>query len=331
MTVRLGVLAPYHVHGPGFGPSVAELDGVEFVGIADDDEERGRRVADEDDTDYYDSVDDLLEQVDAVGVFAAIPDRHRYIAAAAEHGCDVIVEKPLAMTAERARQSADVCEEHGVLLGMTLPLRFNEVVRQAHRVLAEGAIGDLQSVVGTNRCPLPGDETWIDVHGGRGTVAAHTCHVTDLARAITGEEVVEVYAETGQLFGDHPGEDAELLSMEMSDGTLFTHDGSRSRPDNHHDGATVEMKLVGTEGVADLEGYARVVYEIRDAEPGAGWNTNNFGSQHNDRAHRDFVEAVRERRPMEVSGEDGVREAAIVEAAYESAERGEPVAVDWPE
>jgi UDP-N-acetylglucosamine 3-dehydrogenase len=331
MTVRIGVLAPYHVHGPGFGPGVAEQDGVEFVGIADDDEDRGRRVAAEDDTEYFEDRDELLEQVDAVGVFAAIPERRRYIEAAAAHGCDVIVEKPLALTAAEARRSADACEEAGVLMGMALPLRFNEVVRQAHRVLAEGAIGELQSVVGTNRCPLPGDHEWIDVHGGRGTVAAHTCHVTDLARAITGEEVAEVYAETGRLFGDQPGEDAELLSMEMSDGTVFTHDGSRSRPDNHYQGATVDMKLVGTEGVVDLDGYERVVYEIRDTEPGAGWNTNNFGSEHGDRLDRDFVEAVRERRPMAVTGEDGVREAAIVEAAYESAERGEPVAVDWPE
>lgn len=330
MTVRVGVLAPYHVHGPGFGPSTAGVEGAEFVGIGDYDEERGRRVAEEDDTEFY-PVEELLERVDAVGVFAAIPERHRYIAAAAEHGCDVIVEKPLALTARRARDSADACEENGVLLGMALPLRFNEVVQQAHRVLESGAIGELQSVVGTNRCPLPSTPEWIDVHGGRGTVAAHTCHVTDVARAVTGEEVVEVYAETGRLFGDQPGEDAELLSMEMSDGTLFTHDGSRSRPDNHHHGATVDMKLVGSEGVAELDGYARHTREIRDAEPGAGHNTNNFGTDHNSRLHRDFVEAVRERRPMEITGEDGVREAAIVEAAYESADRGEPVAVEWPE
>lgn len=329
MTVRVGVLAPYHGHGTGFGSSSAEVEGAELVGIGDDDEQRGRRVAENENTDYY-PTEQLLERVDAVGVFAAIPKRHRYISAAAEHGVDVICEKPLALTAEKARRTADACDEAGVMLGMALPMRFNEVLLQAERILEEGAIGDLQAVIGTNRCPLPDDPEWIDVHGGRGTVAAHTCHVTDIARAVTGEEVIEVYAETDRLFGDQPGEDAALLSMEMSDGTTFTHDGSRSRPDNHYQGATVDMKLIGTEGVAELDGYARITMEIRDAEP-AGWNSNGFGTDHNTRKQQDFIGAVRERRPMAATGEDGVREAAIVEAAYESAETGEPVPVEWPE
>lgn len=324
--LRLGVLSTAHGHSGGFATRTAAQPDVELVGVADDDETRGREFSDEFDVPLL-PVDDLLRDVDAVGVFSHTVDHGRWVTAAADAGVDILCEKPLATTGEAAASIVDYCDANGVTLGMALPIRFNEVLREAGRQLDRGAIGTLQSVVGTNLVQLPSRD-WAfdpDANGG-GAIVDHTVHVLNTVRAITGEEVDEVYAEAGTRFSDAPVEDVNLLSMELSDGAVFTHDGSWSRPDNWHDRSKVTLKLVGTEGIITADGYARGYMEVNGAE--GSYDFNNFGTNHNTRMVRDFVDAVKGGRPPATTGRDGVREAAVVEAAYESIERGVPVTVE---
>lgn len=325
-TLRVGVLSAAHGHSGGFAKRADRQPDVELVGIADDNETRGRQFADEFDIPFLAS-DELLQKVDAVGVFSHTVDHDRWITAAADAGVDVLSEKPLATTAEEAASIADYCDANEITLGMALPIRFNEVLREAGRQLDQGAIGTLQSIIGTNLVTLPGRD-WAfdpDANGG-GAIVDHTVHVLNTVRAITGEEVVEVYAEAGTRFSDGPVEDVNLLSMELSDGTLFTHDGSWSRPDNWHNRSKVTLKLIGTEGIISADGYARGHMGVNGAT--AEYSFNNFGTDHNTRMIRDFIDAVKEGRSPSTTGRDGVREAAVVEAAYESLERGVPITVE---
>jgi predicted dehydrogenase len=55
------------------------------------------------------------------------------------------------------------------------------------------------------------------------------------------------------------------------------------------------------------------------------WNV--WGSDSNAGMLAEFVTAIREQRLPAVTGEDGLRAAEIVEAAYESAASGQPVKI----
>ncbi len=56
-----------------------------------------------------------------------------------------------------------------------------------------------------------------------------------------------------------------------------------------------------------------------------------WGSIPDEGLFRDFVDAVENDRPPLVTGEDGLREAAVVLAAYESDACGAPVDVEYPD
>jgi predicted dehydrogenase len=303
------------------------IEGVEVVAVADEDGERGAAFAEEHGIEGG-SREEVLDAVDAAVVCAANADHAAWVEAAADAGVDVLCEKPLATNVETAQSMVEACEHAGVALGVAMPVRFNEPIRQAKAAHDAGEIGTLQALVGTNLLTTMAPGTWFtdpEASGG-GAIMDHSVHVVDLARWITGGEVGEVYAESGTRFSDIPVEDVDLLSMELEDGTPVTHDGSWRQPESWEFWGDVTMRLIGTEGVIEVDCFDQTFRETRESE---GIEAVHWGEDMNQGMLRDFVAAVREGRDPEISGEEGVREVAVVEAAYESVETGEPVPVRY--
>jgi predicted dehydrogenase len=328
MSLSVGVLSAAHVHTDEYAAILAEMDDVEFVGVADDDAERGRATAERHATEYLPR-DDLLAEIDA-GVVCATNANHRdWVDSAAEAGVHILCEKPLAPTVEEATAIVERCEEAGVELGVAMPLRFSEPARRARDALTRGDAGNVHSISGTNRGQMPGG--WFtdpDAAGG-GAVMDHTVHIVDLVYHLTGQEVVEVYAESGTRFHDIPVDDVNVLSMELADGSQFLLDGSWSKPDEWHTWGDATVELVGTEGTISVDCFDQKLTYTTDSGEDAGVNAVFWGTDPNVALVEDFVNAVRNGRSPKITGEEGVLAVAVVEAAYESHRENEPVAVDY--
>lgn len=330
MTVSLAILSTAHSHCHAYADAIRGMDGATLGGVADEDEERGRAFADEHDV-AYGITEDVLAGADGAVVCAANTAHEEWVATAADAGVDVLCEKPLAPTGDEAAEMVDTCADAGVALGVAMPMRFSEPVRRARSDIAMGAIGDLQAIVGTNLLQKMAAGTWFvdPERSGGGAVMDHSVHVVDLVRWLTGEEVTEVYAETGTLFGDYPVEDVDVLSMELADGTPVTHDGSWRQPEEWDFWGDVTLRLLGTEGVYEVDCFGQTLTETRDTGDDPGIESVFWGTDPDAGLLRDFVDAVREGRDPAIPGSEGVREVRVVEAAYRSAERGKPVAVDY--
>lgn len=326
--VRVGICSTAHLHAGAYAPAVQSLAGAELVGVADEDDERGREFARNHEVAYL-AADALLESVDAAVVCSTNAAHREWAERAADAGVDVLSEKPLAPTVEDARAAVAACESAGVHLGVAMPLRFSEPAREARTALEEGRLGALKAIVGTNRGQMPGG--WFtdpDAAGG-GAAMDHTVHVVDLVGWLTGERVAEVYAETGTRFYDLPVEDVTVLSMTLSDGTHLSLDGSWSRPENFDFWGDATVSLVGTDATVDVDCFAQTLTHVDDREGSAGISSVYWGTDPNAGLVSDFVSAVRDDRPPETTGTEGVEAVAVVEAVYESAERGEPVDVEY--
>lgn len=326
--VSVGICSAAHVHTDAYAGLLAELDGAELVGIADDDAERGRAAAERHATDYA-SNDNLLTRVDAAVICSTNADHLGWVRRCAQAGVDVLCEKPLAPTAAETEEIVDLVEAAGVELGVAMPLRFSAPVGRARRALEEGVPGDVHSISGTNRGQFPGD--WFgdpDAAGG-GAVMDHTVHVVDLVHHLTGERVAEVYCLSGTRFTDAPVEDVNVLSMELTDGTQFLLDGSWSRPDEWPTWGGAGLELVGDDGTVAVDCFDQTLTHVTDEGTDAGVSTAFWGSDPNAGLIEDFVESVREGRSPAVTPEDGAAVVAVVEAAYRSHETGEPVDVEY--
>ena len=329
MTVSIGVLSAAHVHTDAYAGQLADREDVEFAGVVDAEPDRGRETAERHGTEYVEDVDAFLERIDAGVICSPNVDHREWIDRAAAADVDVLCEKPLATTVENARAIVDRWQESDVRIGVAMPLRFCEPAQRAKETLEAGEIGSVRSISGTNRGQMPGGWFTDPELSGGGAVMDHTVHVVDLVAYLTGETVTEVYAEVDTRFHDIPVEDVNVLSMQLSDGTSFLLDGSWSKPDSWHTWGDATVELTGSDGAVAVDYTDQSIVHTPASGPDAGVNHVFHGTNTTAALIGDFVDAVRNDREPMTTPDEGLEAVAVVEAAYESAETGGPIAVDY--
>lgn len=141
--VGAGYVANHHL------AALAAVDFVELVGICDTNLDAARSMA----TRFgiplvVGDVAALLAQSrpDAVHVLTP-PSSHAAIAIAAmEHGCHVLVEKPMADSVAECEAMVDTAKERNVLLGVNHSDLFDPMIRKSLDMVEQGRIGKVLSV-----------------------------------------------------------------------------------------------------------------------------------------------------------------------------------------
>lgn len=326
--LAVGILSAAHVHTDAYAEHLADFTDVDFVGVADDDAERGRATAERHGVEQW-STTDLLDRIDAAVICSENAKRQEWFEAAADAGVHALCEKPLAGDRSAAETIAEVHRSSGITAGLVMPLRFLPIAERAKADYEAGEIGDVRFLTGTNRGKMPGGWFADPALAGGGAVMDHTVHILDLVRWITRQEVTEVYAAAGTRFHDIPVEDVNVVSMSLEDGTPFTLDGSWSRPEELEIWGDATLELLGTDGVISIDPHEATVRRTRDTGDDPGAQLFRYGPDENRRSLRDFLTAVREGREPRSTIEDGRREMAVLEAIYDSIETGEPVSVEY--
>lgn len=326
MTVKLGFLNVAHMHATSYAHAVNTLPGVELVGVADENEERGRWFAQTYRTTYYRDYEALLAQeLDGV-IICSENVKHapltRMAASAKKH---VLCEKPIATSIADARSMIQACKDNGVQLQIAFPCRFNTPIARSREIFRAGRIGRLLAIKGTNRGKMPGGWFVQPELSGGGAVIDHTVHVADLIRWFTGREFVEVYAETGRFMHDIPTEDSGLLTFELEGSVFCTLDTSWSRAKAFPTWGDVTMELIGTEGLLAVDGFKQHTEFYSHTSQDVHWlpwtDDMDLGLV------RDFVDMIRTGRAASITGEDGLRATELALAAYESAKQRRPVRI----
>ncbi|HLH64706.1 MAG TPA: inositol 2-dehydrogenase [Solirubrobacteraceae bacterium] len=174
--------------------------------------------------------DELLgDDIDAVAICTPTDAHAEQVSRAAGAGVAIFCEKPLALDrASLERAAADV-EAAGVTFQIGFNRRFDPAHASVRDAVASGRIGELHLLRITSRDPAPPSLEYVRKSGG--LFLDMTIHDFDMARFITGSEVVEVYARAGvrvdpRLSAEGDVDTAAML-LEHADGCLTTIDNSR--------------------------------------------------------------------------------------------------------
>src|SRR5215475_2248292 len=124
--IKIGILSFAHHHGEAYIANLRRIEGVELIGVADDDPMRGQTIAAQNHAYYFHSYEDLLEAKPDGVIICTENNRHRpLVELAASGGVHVLCEKPIATTLEDARVIVDICDKAGVLVMTAFPMRFS--------------------------------------------------------------------------------------------------------------------------------------------------------------------------------------------------------------
>lgn len=329
--VNVAVLGCAHrPHAWSYARALSGSDSARLVAVYDGDPALGHSVADDFGARWTDDVDGLLASGDVEAVVVCSPTaQHRQdVVRAAEAGCHVLCEKPLATTPEDARLMVAACRDAGVQLHVAFVSRFLPHVRTAREAIAAGSLGEVIGIRAGNRGrpPLPPHyPAWITraEESGGGALIDHSVHLTDLIRHLTGSEIRSVAAEAGTLLWDIEVDDCALLSLVLESGAVASLDPSWSVPENNPWDYDFFLHLVGTAGSVDLDDISESV-QVVSPRIGVGLRLAGFGDDPDLAMIETFCASVRAGRTIAplATGEDGVRALEVALAGYASAAEG---------
>jgi virulence factor len=309
-TVRIGVIGT-GVMGERHARVCANLPRVELIGISYLDQERGRKVAESYETTYFADRQAMTSQVDAVTIAASTPAHYALTAECLEQGLHVLIEKPIAETVEQAQQLVQAADERGLILQVGHIERFNPAYIELKHVTED------MHLVGVNMRRLsPFDTSNTDVDVIRDLMI----HDLDLALDLVGSDL-EGIAVWGRSI--HTGAvDHAVANLSFVDGPIATLFASR----------VTEQKVRAIEVIADgayveADLLRKTVMVHRRTFP--QYLNNQHVTKYRqesviERIHvpmfeplmleiRHFVECVRDGRPSQVPGVDGLRALKLAE------------------
>lgn len=332
--IRIGLVG-YGYWGPNLARNFHQLPEAWLAACADADPARLKEAArlysfEQTATDYR----ELLDNPTLDGIVVATPARSHYqiARAALERGKDVLVEKPLAMTAIEVRDLAECARAHDRILMVGHTFQFNPAVWKIKELLTSGAIGDLYYVysnrVNLGRVQLDINALW--------SIAPHDVSIllyllSDLPLTVSAH---------GAKFVNEKIEDVVFVLLTFPHNVIAHIHASWLDPSK-----TRQMTLVGSEKMivyddvdpeAKLKIYDKGVYK-RGAAYGEFQLKVHSGDINIPRIDLTeplryeclhFIECIRDRKPPQTDAENGLRVVQVLEAAQQSLDQnGATVAI----
>jgi len=187
---------------------------VEFAGAVDAAGDRFRSVADP--ARVFATLAELLAAGPLDFAIVALPTEEHLPATLelARAGVHVLVEKPLAGTAQEGRELIAACAAAGVRAAVGHVERFNPALIELRRRMAAGQLGEVFLIATERNGPFP--DRVRDV----GVVKDLATHDLDLVGWLAGAPITSLAAQTSHRMG-RPHEDLVTITGLLANGTLF--------------------------------------------------------------------------------------------------------------
>lgn len=267
----------------------------------------------------------LLDAVDVVCVNSPNACHAEHTIAAAEAGCHVIVEKPLAVSLEEGEAMIDACRRAGVGLAYAEELPFVPRFRRARKLLAAGELGEPIYVTQREAHAGPYSPWFFSrEEAGGGVMMDMACHSIECVRWLLGKpDVLRVTAHLNRTVHAErtPLEDHAVVHLVFASGVSATCEASWAL----QGGMQSTLEVWGSSGYLDvdllqatgLRQYAKGTWSTPLSEP---LPENGYPQE---LSH--FLCCFAEGREPDESGADGLVVLEILYAAYASAREGRSI------
>lgn len=208
--IGLGVMGRHHSR------VLSDLEGVEFVGVFDPNEENdapteisGKRI--------FQDLIQLLELKPDYCVVSAPTVFHLELGRTlAERGIHALIEKPVAPEPIEARELVTLFADAGLVGGVGHIERFNPALQSMRQRIEDGLLGEVYQISTRRQGPFPGRIA--DV----GVIKDLATHDIDLTAWVSQQDYVSINARIAHRSG-RPHEDMVLAIGTLANGTIVNH------------------------------------------------------------------------------------------------------------
>lgn len=291
-----------------------------------------------------------LEEIDAVSVCTWNSQHAPCTIAALNAGKHVICEKPMATSAEEAREMKAAADRNGKLLMIGFVRRFGNDCEVLQDFINNDYFGELYYTKATylRRKGNPGGWFGDKSRSGGGPLIDLGVHVIDLVRYLLGNpKPVSVYGATFQKLFDRKNikdkigyssasktnndvcdvEDLATALIRFDNGAVLSIEASFSLNIKKDEG---KIELFGTKGGAKLDPSLEIYSDINDYMANVQLCTKtelDFNGLFEKEINH-FVSCVKDGIECKAPAQDGIELMVILDAIYESARTGHEVIIN---
>jgi myo-inositol 2-dehydrogenase/D-chiro-inositol 1-dehydrogenase len=328
--MRIGLLGAGRI-GQIHGRSAAEHKSATLAAVFDVDAKAAGAIAAATGATVAKGIPDIIgdKSIDAVLICTPTDTHADLIEQAAKAGKAIFCEKPVDLSAERVRACLKVVVDTKAKLMIGFNRRFDPSFASLQKRLAAGEVGKPEIVTILSRDPGPPPISYITRSGG--LFRDMMIHDLDMARFLLGEEPVEVSAMAACLVDPAIGQagdiDTAVVTLKTKSGKLAQISNSRRATYGYDQ----RIEVHGSGGLLRADNqFATTVQKAT----GAGFASDpvlNFFLERYTPAYRaemdTFVTGVLEGKPLNPTGEDGLKALVLADAAEDSAKSGKSVKV----
>ena len=340
--IGCGRISPNHI-------MAAKNNNLDFVAMCDLDTEMMEEKTEKfglDSVHQYTDYQEMLEKEkpELVAIATWSGEHARIALDCLDAGCNVIVEKPIALSLADADRIIAKANEKNLKVCANHQNRFNKPIQKIRTALEAGRFGKMFYGTATIRWnrnqdyykQAPWRGTWEE---DGGALMNQCIHNIDLLRWMMGDEVDTVYGMTDRL--NHPYIDCEDLGIaviKFKNGSYGIIEGTT---DIYPKNLEETLYLFGEKGTVKAGGQSdnkievwrfedesenpeEVIRQFSENPP------NVYGFGHTP-LYADVIDAIKTDRKPYVDAEAGRRALELVLAVYKSASDGEPVSLPLKE
>lgn len=316
------------------------ISGANLVAVCDLNEERASAFS----TDYgcpsFMTINEMImgSKPDVVVICTPSGDHAASAITAAQLGCNIVVEKPMALTLVDADRMILACAENQVKLFVVKQNRFNLPVQKLREAVVSGRLGKI--TLGTVRVRWCRPDSYYKQDAWRGTwsqdggvLANQASHHIDALEWMMGE-VDSVYAVARTFLADIEVEDTALAILRFKSGALGLIEATTATRPRDLEGS---LSILGEFGTVEVAGTALNklrIWELSTMEKGDPVDLTQFSENPPDVygfGHRRYLEhvvdCIENDTHQLVDGFEGRKSLELINAIYESIETGKEVSL----
>lgn len=354
MTLRTAIIGCGKV-GHFHAKAYEKLDGSSFCAVYDRDLARAKAFASEYNIKAYDNLSEMIktEKINVVSICTPHPVHAEVAIEAANNGCHILVEKPLASNLKDSDAILNAANQNNVKVGTVCQRRFYRPCLRIKQAIDDGKLG--RPVLGVVTMLGWRDKAYYDSDPWRGTwegegggvLVNQAPHQLDLLLWYMGD-IEEVYGLWRNL--NHPYievEDTAVAIIKFKNGGIGNILVSNSQNPALHgkvhvhgeNGASVGVQTDG--GAMFIAGVSSIteppyndLWTIPDEEPQLNnWQQEDrefFNSQDSMYYYHqiqidDFLTSIAQNKTPLIDGLSGRKTVELIEAIYRSTKTGLPV------
>lgn len=185
----------------------------DLIGVADPDEEQGKKVAKKFGVKWYSNYETMLKNVDAVTISTPTIFHKEVAKKVIDSGVHLLVEKPFADNSEDANYILELAKNKNITLAVGHIERHNEVIKIARKYIQNNEWGNIITISAKRFSSFP--DRIRDV----GVLFDLTIHDVDVISYLVGHKIKSVFALGGKA-KNNIYEDHVILSTQFDNGVI---------------------------------------------------------------------------------------------------------------